>query len=195
MGGFQALLASIVAPGFVAAVVAFILNTRDERRRTLRDYKTKFLEDTREDVRRAVTAGVAYFSCKDPKKLRELEAQVLLYESDVRSGLAAIRLDCEGQDQAIVLNLSEAEQSFLTALTGGSFGSAGPSPSLSNSQVLVGRGSILRGELAKLRRHQLSRARFGNHISKVAGWMILLLAVVGVTFGAGIFAGVLIVPH
>ena len=190
MGAFEAFIKSVLAPGFVAAVVAFLLNTRDERRRTLRDYTTKYLEDTREDIRLAVTVGVAYWSCGDQSKIRDLEAQVLLYESDIRSGLTAIRKNCDSNDRKVVLTLEKLEENFLDALTGGAFESAGRVPDLSKARMLVGHGSILRSELAKLRRQQLSRARMSTYFSKATGFLILLLLLVGIVFGIGVYVGV-----
>jgi hypothetical protein len=189
MLALNSLVGSIIAPGFVAAVVAFILNTRDERHRTLRDYKTKFSDDTREDIRLAVAAGVAYFSCKDAAKLRELEAQVLLYESDVRSGLAAIRGECAGKTPENVLELKALEADFLDALTGGPFGSATLVPDLNHTRKLVGRASLLRSALAELRRRQLGRTTFPYQLNRAIGLLILLVVIVGIAFGVGLYAG------
>lgn len=188
MGAFKSAADALLAPAFVAALVTFLLNTRDERLRTSRDFHTKFIEGTREDIRSAVTAGVAYFTSSDSSKLAELEAQVLLYESEIRSNMVAIRSACTSRDLAAFPNIHTFEAPFLAALTGGSFGTSKRKADPAQARRIVGQASIFRSDLAKLRRHQLERARLGIRLPRAAGVMILLLTLTAISFSAGLFA-------
>lgn len=189
LGGIDRIGASILAPGLVAALVSFWLNTRDERRRAVRDYHSKFLDETREDIRNAVNAGVAYFSCRENTQIRKLQAQVSLYESDIRSSLASIRSACTDKDEDFVSRLSALEVDFLSELTGGEFGTAEAKPDIKRTQRIVGQGSLLRGELARLRRHQLTNGRFGTKLLRPAGFMIMLFVLILLTLLTGVFIG------
>jgi hypothetical protein len=167
----------LLAPGFVAALVTFALNTRDERHRTAREYQTKFIEETRKDVRDAVSAGVAYFSNTDDAKLPALHATVLLYEHEVRSSLAAIKANCGDDDKKVVTRIEALERDFLDYLTGGEFGSASSTTDAPRVRMIVGQGALLRGALSSLRRQQLDAARIG--FGRPALFLTLLLALMG----------------
>lgn len=179
----------IIGPAITAGIITFILNTRDERRRTLRDYHLKFIDDTRADIRSAVAAGVTYFTCADNEKLRELQAQVSLYEGDIRASLALIRRNCTHRDSDLIPPLIEKEGRFLGELTGGDFGSAEAKPDLERALKIVGRGSLLRSELARLRRHHLDQDPWWL---RPLGLLILLSAMVLVAFSAGVYLGLLL---
>lgn len=188
MGVIQSAANAIVGPAITGAVVAFVLNTRDERLRASRDFQTKFLEATRDDVRGAVAAGVAYFVCSDPSKVSELEAQVLLYESEIRSNMASVRSACTQEDHENHHDLGHLEADFLAALTGGSFGNMPHVPSPAEARKLVGQGSLLRSDLAKLRRGQLERARFRFSVPSSALLLAALIFVSALGFALGLYA-------
>jgi hypothetical protein len=193
MGGFaSSLLTFLVGPAIVAALITFFLNTKDERRRNFRDNVTSSFDETRKDIREAVSAGVAYFGCTNPAKLPELEAQVLLYESDVRSGMAAIRSLCEEADLQAVPALITLEGQFLDALTGGDFGSLRSSDP-DRARRIIGLGSRLRSDLAKLRRHQL-RAEDPS-AGRMTGLFIMFLFTCGFAFVAGFYDGWVLNDH
>lgn len=182
-------LKSLVGPGLIAAFVAFALTTRDERRRTYRDYLTKFFENTSEDIRQAVIEGASYFTASKASTAREHEIQVLLYESAVRSSLAAIRNICSEGDQPYLVRLREAELAFIDALTGGSFGAQPFAPAPPQARAVVGRGTILRSELQALRKYQLETER-----NRVSLWnpTILLIGmslIAAFAYGVGLYTG------
>jgi hypothetical protein len=192
MWGFLlSVISVVVGPAITGAVVAFVLNTRDERLRASRDFQTKFLEATRDDVREAVAAGVAYFVCSDKKKVSELEAQVLLFESEIRSGMTSVRSACTEDDFVNECKLLFLEADFLEALTGGTFGNSPHVPSPAQARKLVGQGSLLRSDLAKLRRGQLERARFKLPISKSALILGSLIFSSALGFGLGLYANLI----
>lgn len=178
----------LLAPGLVAAFITFVLNTRDERHRTAREFHTKFFDETRSDIRGAVNAGVEYFSNSDDAKMPGLQAAVLLYEHEIRTSLAAIRRSCGEGDKNLVYSLEHLESDFLDYLTGGEFGSATAVQDDSRVRMIVGQGALLRGELSKLRRNQLEAARFGLSPSIMAVLSLAGLVLISFLFGAAFAA-------
>lgn len=173
----------LLAPGIVAAIVTFALNTRDERHRTAREFQTKFVDETRADVRNAVNAGVAYFSNKDNDKVALLYAAVLLYERDVRQNIAAIRDSCDGAEKILASQLEILESDFLEYLTGGDFGPSDAVDDPARISRIVGQGSLLRGKLSELRRQQLNSAKnmMAHAIFTLLG--LFALVVIGISYG------------
>jgi hypothetical protein len=191
----QSITSVLLGPAITGAVIAFVLNTRDERLRASRDFHTKFLESARDDVRDAVFAGVAYFTSSDPKAIKESEAKVLLYESEIRSNMAAIRAACDKEDIEFLPELETLEAPFLEALTGGTFGSSSRIPAPAEAQKLVGRGSLLRSDLAKLRRHQLDRAKLRMQVPQAMAILFGLIFTTMIGFGLGLYASVVWSPN
>lgn len=188
-GPLPGLVTIFVGPAIVAALITFALNTRDERRRALRDHITSVFDETRSDIRQAVSAGVAYFHCDDVEKLPDLEAQVLIYESDVRSAIAAIREACS-DDELDAADLTALEGSFLDALTGGQFGSA-HSIDPDRARQIIGLGTRLRSAVGQLRRRQLSSQQ--SRGLSGAGLFVLLAAFGLVVYGTGYITGLIAV--
>jgi hypothetical protein len=181
----------VIGPGVIAAIVTFFLTTRDERRRTFRDHVTKIFDETRDDIRDAVEAGVAYFSCNKPEELRALEAQVLLYESDIRSSLSVIRSMCRPEEISFIAALERAEGDFLAVLTGGSFGAEMPSPDRNRAREIIGFGTRVRSELARLRRYQLAQTRAGSG-NRAGGLFLIVIMTVMIAHMAGLYLGLLL---
>lgn len=195
MGGvLQSIIDTLIGPAITGAVVAFVLNTRDERLRASRDFHTKFLESARDDVRDAVFAGVTYFTSSDPNTIKESETKVLLYESEIRSNMAAIRATCDKEDTEFLPELETLEAPFLEALTGGTFGSSSRVPAPAEAQKLVGRGSLLRSDLAKLRRYQLDRAKLRMQFPQALAILFGLIFMTVIGFGFGLYVSVIWSP-
>ncbi|HEX3423357.1 MAG TPA: hypothetical protein VHS33_08160 [Sphingomicrobium sp.] len=171
-------------------MLAFILNTRAERLKTLRDHITQSFDETRSDIRQAVSAGVEYWTCSNVAAIRDLEAKVLLFDSDVRSALAAIRSTCTDDELATVSVLQILEAEFLDALTGGNFASTPFSPDPGRARTVIGAGSRLRSDLARLRRDQLSKT--GSLVGRATGIFVLGTAIAVIVYAAGLYDGVVI---
>jgi hypothetical protein len=190
LSALHALLTLLVGSAVATTLLAFVLNTRSERLNTLRDHITQSFEETRSDIREAVSAGVAYWTCSHAAALPDLEVKVLLYESDVRSALAAIRGMCAEEELAAVPALQDVEADFLDALTGGNFASTPFRSDVARARQIIGYGTRLRSELSRLRRHQLSKAN--SVFLRGTGLAILFLAVVTIVYAAGLYDGVVI---
>jgi hypothetical protein len=163
-------------------VVSFILSSRAERGRAHRDYITRLSDSVREDIRKAVECGIAYFSSSDQLQRPALEAAVLLYESELRSGIASIRETCTLKRSDLWGKIDKRQAEFISALTGGSFGSKDAMRDIPRCKEIAGQGSTLRSELGKLRRAQLRESiadQWGRSVINVASAFFPIAAAIG----------------
>lgn len=181
----ETLLGSLIAPGIVAALVAYVLNRRLEVRRQRRDYIGNYIDDARDEVREAAVLGVKYHAHIAPNKREALAAEIAIFEADLRSRLADIREDQMAGDLGIIQELKLAEEEFVGALTGGQFGSANGSPDPKQVSRTVAAATLLRRRMRELRLLRLdgekpnSLAPVALLIFVVSLWIFLIGVSVG----------------
>lgn len=181
----DAFLWQIFAPGIVAALVSYSLGRKAEANRTQRDYVASYIDDAREEVRRLTLLAVRYHSRIEPDTRRGQEAEITMYEADLRARLADIRLDNETAHSVLVNQLRSAEADFISAITGGEFGSETTEADQRQASKVVGAGTLLRAKMRELRVQRLESENPGA----LASQALLIGAVVFLVFWLGTAMG------
>ena len=146
----------IITPALVSLLISLWANTALEERRARRDHITRLFESARDDVRRAIEAGVDYFSTKPKERTPQQEAKVLSADRELRAAVQLLltkerSAECREQtDRA-----REAFQSLLVELTGGNFQVSSGLVSKAHITRLVHAGAGMRTALARLRDAEL----------------------------------------
>jgi hypothetical protein len=158
---------NVITPALVAALITLFYNTRAEKKRAERDFISKSFDTARDDVRRAVEAGVAYFPEKADERTGALEATLWMGERDVRNSVSALiefsAADCPSRDL-----LQSRLDDFVDALTGGSFQSVDASADLDQARKVAATGARLRASISTARQTQLRIAITADPFSKIA---------------------------
>lgn len=180
----QYLLGLLVGPSLIAAFFTYVGAVIAEHRRAHRDFITQLFDEAADSVREAMQAAVSYHSSSTGKTLRLLEANVMLYESEVRNRLVILN-NVAHVDAERWKKVNLFLQDFLSEITGGNFGVSMPTVDIPRCSRLVGVGSNLRGELLSLRQEQLAEATRGPfreffnemNLAKIIGFNLVLLMI------------------
>lgn len=160
-------IASIVTPAVVATAITFFLNFRIEKKKAERDYITKLFENARDDVRKAVEAGVEYFPLAAAKREPIKEAKIWMGERDVRHSSTVLIQFC-GETGTVKDDLIDALDDFIDSLTGGTFQNSKAVADLEQARKIAAAGAKLRTTLATARQVELRRAIDSDPLSR--GW-------------------------
>lgn len=186
--------AKVIGPGLIAALVSAIISSRFERLKATRDYITKLSDSLRDDVRKAVEAGVAYIGADEKGEREKAEANVQMYESEIRSAVTALKESCILADAGAWENVDAALGSFIDTLTGGEFGSLDPKHEAGLAKKIVGTGSALKMEITRVRRRQLQHSSWRNFdLPRATGTLILQVMFAGICVGCGAYLALIIV--
>lgn len=146
----------IITPALVSLIISLWANTALEERRARRDHITKLFESARDDVRRAIEAGVDYFATKPKERTPQQEARVLSADRELRAAISLLLIkDRAAECKEPTDRAREAFQSLLIELTGGNFQAAAGFVSRSDITRLVHAGAAMRTALSRLRDAEL----------------------------------------
>jgi hypothetical protein len=156
----------VITPAVVSGVIIFLFSQRGEGKKARRDYDTKIFDAAREDVKKAMEAGVDYFATPFKNRDALLEAKVIVLEIDVRRSIARIVRHSQQKHKTLTNDVSLRLIGFLSILTGGSFQQknsrmVSAEEDASNMRKLAAEGAHLRVALADLRDEQLEQAIIG----------------------------------
>ena len=164
-GGNGFSIATIVTPAVVATAVTFFLNIRIDKRKARRDYITKLFENARDDVRKAIEAGVEYFPLKASDRDPVKEARIWMGERDVRHSSSFLIDFCNARHPGQKY-LVDSLDDFIDSLTGGSFQSLNASPDLEQARKIAASGAKLRTAIAHARHLELNEDIDGDPLSR-----------------------------
>jgi len=149
----------------IASVTTFVYNFFADKRRAGRDYITKSFDAAREDVRRSVESSVDYFALDVKGRKPSIEAKVLMGERDVRLSVSLLIDFCTVGSESRKA-LQAALDSFVDAVTGGSFQSSKAKADLEQVKKVAGAGAELRAAIVWARKVELHEAIYGDWFSK-----------------------------
>lgn len=157
---------SIITPALIASVISLYLGQRSEKRRAERDFITKLYDSARDDVRKAVEAGVDYFPRPLAERTLTLEAKVWMSERDVRHSVSSLLTLSEQAGEVEISAVEDALADLIDALTGGSFQSATAAEDIKQARKVATSGARLRVALSTLRQNELRAAIDADVVSR-----------------------------
>ena len=145
-----------VTPALVSLAVSLWAGRVMDAQRARRDNLTKLFETSREDVRRAIDAGVEYFAAAPGDRTALQEAKVVGADRDLRHAIPMVLGEIGTVECAAARSsANEAFYALIAELTGGNFQAAEGETDREHIRRLVHAGARMRASLAKLRDAQL----------------------------------------
>jgi hypothetical protein len=151
----MSIIASIVTPAVVAAIISLLVNIRTGKLRDYREYTGSELSATRELIEKSIKAAAEYYSLKSIDRKPIHEAQVWLFERELRFSVPQIisQMPIGLAEQSEIAQ--DAFDDFISQLTGGSFQSKDAGPDLQYIRRIAVSGSELRARLNQIRQEEL----------------------------------------
>lgn len=155
---WQSVLTLFIGPGLTAAFVSYFFSVRSEQFKQKRIDALTAIENARESVKQACSAGTKYFSSENKKDTGNLQSEVMLHESLMRSDISILKSQVSYLDISWD-SLDKSVEDLIVSLTGGDFGSSTFSRDINRCIYISGNGSNLLVEINSIKKIEFDHSQ------------------------------------